>query len=355
MGWFDAFDHYVVSEDLDFASWDWYIGTGNHDYTKTGAIHDLTRGFKRKNFWIMETQPGSVNWSPINNMLNKGEVRCMAWHAVAHGADAILYWQWRSALGGQEQLHGSLLGADGNPRPFYSEAQQLGHDFEAVGEILEGTTPRNSVAILHAYDSRWSINWQRHHKDYDPAKQIERVYAPLISRNVGVDIISAEATLGEYKLVIAPAVVVLTPEATTHLIDFVTDGGILVIMTRTAQKDRHNALVFRLAAGAIARYCGRGSGGILRSRQARSRFRFVERRRNRSKEAGKVPCGRNSCARYPMTRKFWRRLANRTAGWTGSLRSTRHPFGEKGGQVITVGAVYRRGTAKRFYELASHA
>ena len=46
---------------------------------ENGARHDLTRGFLRKNFWVMETQPGFVNWSPNNNALNKGEVRAMAW------------------------------------------------------------------------------------------------------------------------------------------------------------------------------------------------------------------------------------------------------------------------------------
>jgi len=75
MGWFDGFDHYELSEDLDLASWDWYVGTGHHDYLTTGAAHDLTRGFKRRNFWLMETQPGNVNWRSINNLLNKGEAR----------------------------------------------------------------------------------------------------------------------------------------------------------------------------------------------------------------------------------------------------------------------------------------
>jgi beta-galactosidase len=28
MGWFNAYDHYIVAQDLDFASWDDYIGTG---------------------------------------------------------------------------------------------------------------------------------------------------------------------------------------------------------------------------------------------------------------------------------------------------------------------------------------
>ena len=78
MGWFDGFDHYVVEQDLDLAAWDDYVGQGHLDAAKNGAAHDLTRGFKRKNFWVMETQPGWVNWAPINNSLEKGEMRAMA-------------------------------------------------------------------------------------------------------------------------------------------------------------------------------------------------------------------------------------------------------------------------------------
>ncbi len=99
MRWFDGYDHYDMSADLDIASWDWYVGMGHHDYLSTGVLHDLVRGFKQQNFWLIETQPGSVNWKPVNTTLDRGETRAMAFHAVAHGADAILYWQWRSAPG----------------------------------------------------------------------------------------------------------------------------------------------------------------------------------------------------------------------------------------------------------------
>ena len=101
MGWFDAYDHYTVAQDLDFASWDDYVGTGHLDPVRNGATHDLTRGFLRKNFWVMETQPGFVNWQTDNNALDKGEVRAMAWNAIGHGSEAVEYWQWRSALNGQ--------------------------------------------------------------------------------------------------------------------------------------------------------------------------------------------------------------------------------------------------------------
>ncbi len=116
MGWFDGFDHYVVEKDLDLAAWDDYVGQGHLDPAKNGFAHDLTRGFKGKNFWVMETQPGSVNWAPVNNSLDKGEVRAMAWHAVGHGADVVSYWQWRSALNGQEEYHGTLRGSGRNTR-----------------------------------------------------------------------------------------------------------------------------------------------------------------------------------------------------------------------------------------------
>src|SRR6476469_9569976 len=88
MGWFDGFDHYVVEKDLDLAAWDDYVVQGHLDPAKNGFAHDLARGFKGKNFWVMETQPGSVNWAPVNNSLDKGEVRAMAWHAV----DTVQTW-----------------------------------------------------------------------------------------------------------------------------------------------------------------------------------------------------------------------------------------------------------------------
>ena len=35
-------------------------------------VHDLTRGFKRKNFWVMETQPGIVNWARDQQRARQG-------------------------------------------------------------------------------------------------------------------------------------------------------------------------------------------------------------------------------------------------------------------------------------------
>jgi beta-galactosidase len=261
MGWFDGFDHYKMSADLDMVSWDWYIGTGHNDHLATGAAHDLTRGFKRRNFWVMETQPGNVNWSGVNNSLDKGEARAMAWQAVAHGADAIAYWQWRSALGGQEQYHGTLVDQAGKPRPFYSEVQQIGKEFAVLSAVIAGSEPKAKVAMLNDYDSRWSIQWQRHQREFDYVEHFKHYYRALKARNVNVDILSAQSItdatqLSDYRLVIAPALLIVNEVQAAALNDYVTKGGHLVITVRTGMKDTYNALLPLRQPGLLAGIAG---------------------------------------------------------------------------------------------------
>jgi beta-galactosidase len=257
MNWFDGFDHYKIAEDLDLASWDWYIGTGHLDHLESGAAHDLIRGLKRRNFWLMETQPGCVNWRPVNNVLNEGEMRAMAWHAVAHGADAVLYWQWRSALNGQEQYHGTLIDQSGQPRLVYEEVRRLGEEFARVSPLLAGsTTPQARVAILNSYDSRWSIRWQRHHQDFDYRAHLLHYYRPLAARNIPIDIVSPHAPLDGYRLVIAPALIVLDEDIVEHLSAHPRHGQNLMLTVRCAMKDVYNGLLPSRQPGPLADVAG---------------------------------------------------------------------------------------------------
>lgn len=256
MNWFGGFDHYLLNEDLDLASWDFYVGSGHHDYLASGAAHDLVRGYKRRNFWVMETQPGSVNWARVNNYLNRGETRALAWQAVAHGADAVLYWQWRSAPGGQEQYHGSLIGADGKPRPVYGEVAEIGREFKAAGEAVAGTSPAAGAALVNSYEARWSIEWQRHHQDFDYVRHLGHYYRPLARRNIRADIIPIGADLGRYRLVVIPSLVIMTEKDAAALREFVHGGGVLVITVRCGMKDEYNALHPSRQPGPLAELAG---------------------------------------------------------------------------------------------------
>ncbi|MGH9718473.1 MAG: beta-galactosidase [Candidatus Acidiferrales bacterium] len=242
MGWFDGFDEYVVHSVLDIAAWDDYITTDNYDYDENGAADDLTRGYKRKNFWVMETEPAFVNWRATNTPLQKGQVRDIAWQDIGHGANTVEYWQWRASRNGQEQYHGVLVGIDGKPTPVYSEIQQEGKEFEEAGDALKGTTPRSQVAIIESYDSRWAIEFQRQSAKFDPVVELLAFYRPLRDQSQAVDIVSPDAPLDGYKLVVAPALNVLPQSLANHLIAYVKQGGHLVLGPRSGMKDQYDAL-----------------------------------------------------------------------------------------------------------------
>ena len=256
MGWFDGFDHYTLSQELDIVSWDWYVGSGRNDYAFSGAMHNIARGYKNRNFWIMETQPNNVNWSPLNNPLEPGETSALAWHAIGHGADAWLYWQWRSAYGGQEQYHGSLVDQSGQPRPFYFDAQSLARGLSAASPILAGTVPAGQAALLYSFDSRWAIQNQRHTRDFDYVDYMVACYRPFSARNIPTHILSPDTALAGYKLVVAPALNVLTESQAHSLADYAFAGGHLVLTPRTGMKDDANALLPQRQPGFLRKAAG---------------------------------------------------------------------------------------------------
>jgi beta-galactosidase len=256
MGWFDGFDEYKEHVNLDIAAWDDYVASDVFDWADNAARHDLTRGYKQKNFWVMETEPAFVNWRPTNNALNKGQVREMAWQAIGHGAEAVEYWQWRSDLNGQEEYHGVLVGANGEPVPVYKEVQQIGEEFEKAGKALAGTDPVAHVALINDYDSRWAIDFQRHSRNFDPVAEMVAFYRPLREQSEGVDMVAATAPLAKYKLVVAPGLNVLPDATAQHLIEYVRDGGHLLLGPRSGMKGPDNGLDVHEQPGALAELLG---------------------------------------------------------------------------------------------------
>jgi beta-galactosidase len=253
---FDGFDHYVVAQPLTFVAWDDYVGTGHLDPDKNGISHDAMRGLKRENIWIIETQPGSVNWSALNNSLDKGEVRAMAWHDVGHGADEVSYWQWRSALNGQEEIHGTLVGPDGQPVPLLEEVAHTAKEFADLQDTFRNTHVISDVALLNDYESRWAIDWQKHTDKYEQFAILKSYYHALRNSSQSIDIVSPDVSLDDYKLVVAPDLYLIAKARAGHLAAYVKNGGHLVLGPRSGMKDEFNALLPIRQPGYLAETLG---------------------------------------------------------------------------------------------------
>lgn len=256
MGWFDLYDHYTVGQDLDIIGWDNPQVTGTFDPVRNGAAHDLMRGIKGGNYWVLESTAGPRGGGNASAMLNKGEMRAAIWTYIGHGADLVSYWQWRDALNGGEQNHGSLVDVDGEPDPIYTEYSQVAHEFEMAAPALEGTTVVSSVAILSSYPSRWAINWQKMNPAYDPIDELMSYYRPLHELGYSVDIVPPDRDLSQYKLVIAPGLNLLTQPEADNLAGYVNAGGHLVLGQRSAMKDEHNSRWPQRQPGPLAALLG---------------------------------------------------------------------------------------------------
>ena len=144
MGFFNDFDHWKLAENLDLASWDSYpLGfVEGFPFTEDERVrwaetshpdiapfhHDLYRGVGRGRFWVMEQQPGPVNWAPWNPVPKPGMVRLWTWEALAHGAEVVSYFRWRQAPFAQEQFHAGLN------LPGLQELSPGGREAEQVGQ-----------------------------------------------------------------------------------------------------------------------------------------------------------------------------------------------------------------------------
>jgi len=249
-GWEDL-DFATIIADADVASWDAYPGGGSVDHLRFGWYSDFCRTLLPRPHWIMETQPGHVNWSEKGTSLPRGSLRAMTWHFVAHGAEAVLFWQWRAALNGQEQYHGSVVGPDGSPRPVYSEAAVVGREMRELGPLLGRARAQADVAVLYSYADQVAMKHEKQHPDFDPLKHFATFYAPLRARAMEVDVLDSRRALEGYRLVVAPHLYCMDDELAARLVRYVRAGGHLLLGPRSGFKDQYSALRPELQPGRI--------------------------------------------------------------------------------------------------------
>lgn len=253
---YDDFDFSVPAQALDFVSWDFYHESEQLDPPEGALMSDLYRGFLGRNPWVMETSAGNIVFVERNYTQPRGEVRAMAWQAIAHGADGYAFWVWKSPLGGNEQFHGSLVDVGGRPRPAMEEVTRAGAEIARAWPLLKGSTAVADVAVLHDYPSRWAIERLPMTKDYDPwALQVDfyRALAPVAG---GIDVLRAPDDLARYKLVVAPTLHMLSAADGARLDAYVRSGGHLLLGPRTGVKDESSLLWRPGAPGPLAGLLG---------------------------------------------------------------------------------------------------
>ncbi|MFT5708163.1 MAG: beta-galactosidase [Oceanospirillaceae bacterium] len=243
MGRITDFDHFEVGKDLDIASWDSYPlgfledrsdGDDAHKlhFSQQGDPdfqafhHDLYRSVGRKGWWVMEQQPGPVNWAPYNPAPLPGMVRLWSWEAFAHGAQTVCYFRWRQAPFAQEQMHAGLYYPDNSAALGLNEVAAVAAELKAMPEVSIGTA---KVALVFDYESDWAWKTQPQGASFDYFTLVFAYYKALRALGLSIDIIDAKAVRGDhlnaYKLVLIPGLMHFNSALTKNLDSF--NGSVL--------------------------------------------------------------------------------------------------------------------------------
>ncbi len=258
---YDQINYFDLAQDLDFVSWDNYQRTqwgmqADVDPSHVALAADTMRGLKCQNFWVMEQQAGSGGWEVVSVTPRPGELRLWAYQSIAHGADAIVFFRWRTARFGTEQYWHGLLDHGGRPGRRYDEIKRMGAEIRKAGEQISGATVKPAVAMILSYDSRFAFQIQSNNPQFDYLDHFHQFYRALYHRHVPIDIVAPTADLSTYKLVVAPALHLVSDAVAENLKRFVRAGGVLVLTIRTGVKDEANAVVNMPLPGLLAELCG---------------------------------------------------------------------------------------------------
>ena len=253
MGLFSDLNYYDLAEDLDHVSWDNYPVWGAPDVPyDASAAADVMRGLKRKNFWIMEQTAGPGGWSTFGRNPRPGELRKVAYQQLAHGAEAQIWFRWRTCTAGREQYWHGLLGHDGRALRRYREAAQTAQEYHRLAPELEGTAVKAQVAIIYDYESIWALRIQPGYEGNSYHDAMRRYYRALMRAGVNVDMVRPTEGLSGYRLVIAPDLYVMPDEVAERLSQYVAAGGTLLADCRTGVKDGTNLCHERTLPGLLS-------------------------------------------------------------------------------------------------------
>ena len=226
----------------DFTSVDSYPDPADPDSMMEHAlVCDLTRSQGSGKPWIlMEQAPSSVDWREINKPKRPGQQRLHSFQALARGAGAVCFFQWRSSPAGSECLHPGMVPHAGEDSRIHREIRQVGAELADLGELAAQRVPAE-VAIVLEHDNWWAL--EKRSRPSRKLMQLDLVrdwYQPLWREHVTVDFAQSTSDLSAYRLVVVPNAYLLSEAAAANLAGFVERGGQLVVGFYSGVVDEHD-------------------------------------------------------------------------------------------------------------------
>ncbi|HLU73451.1 MAG TPA: beta-galactosidase [Nonomuraea sp.] len=274
-------DCWSFAREVDVVSTDHYL-IGPDPHIDLAFAADYARSLGGGRPWLlMEHSTSAVNWQPVNRAKRPGELRRNSVQHFARGADAIMFFQWRASRAGAEKWHSGMVPHAGTGTKIWREVTGLGALLGAAAEVA-GSTVRADVAILLDHASVWAQDHPAQPtEELKPVDVIKSWHAALWKQGVTCDVVHPEADLSGYRLVLAPALYLVSDQGAANLERFVAAGGTALVGPYSGVVDEHDRVrlggypgawrdllgvtveeFFPLEPGETVRLSGGGTGSV---------------------------------------------------------------------------------------------
>ena len=246
MGFYDGLDYWRVAEVCDFISDDVYPMWGQEPEVRklmaeASMRHDMHRAMKNgKPFLVMESSPSATNWQPSHPLKRPNQHKSEELHAIGHGADGTLYFQWRKSHGNLEKFHGAVVDHVGTSETrVFRDVAELGALYHKCPDLCGSGYPVEA-AVVFDWECHWAFETASgpgtlEEKRY-PETAIEH-YRALWTRNLPLDVIESLSDFSKYRLLVCPMLLMVKPGVAERLKRFVADGGTLVTTYLSGYED----------------------------------------------------------------------------------------------------------------------
>ena len=173
-----------------------------------------------------------------------GELARDALAHLAHGADAICFFQWRASAAGAEKYHSAMLPHAGSDSAVYRSVVGLGETLRTLAPVAGSQRRPAPVAILFDWTSWWASEQDSHPTERLRYRQ-EALdwYIALQHLGIRADVVPAGAPLDRYRFVVAPVLHVTPSVLAGRLADYVRQGGHLAVTYFSGIVDEHDHII----------------------------------------------------------------------------------------------------------------
>ena len=220
---------------------------------------DLTRSVKQDNYLVLETEAqGFPEWLPFD-----GQLRLQAYAHAANGANMVEYWHWHSLHNGCETYWKGVLSHDFKENDTYRAARQVGTEWERIGSHLVNLKKKNRIAVLVSNTALTALDWfpigREDGRPYRYNDVLMELYRVLYENNLECDFIfpqNAAEVIGQYTLVIIPALYAASGQLLQTIRDYVRKGGHILATFKSAFADENTKVWHDETPHVLREVCG---------------------------------------------------------------------------------------------------